>query len=146
VELRQRQPRERNEGYLRWLRQQFCSCGCGYPPPCDAAHIRSGSILYGKSYTGMGEKPSDRWAVPLNHTHHMAQHAHGDEIGWWSAQGIDPFALAIKLYKKYTDQNPKTSNRLNITKRRKNKLSKIKSAGFRKDGPKRKINSRGFRV
>ena len=94
----------------------------------------------------MGEKPSDRWAVPLNHTHHMAQHAHGDEIGWWSAQGVDPFALAIKLYKKYTEQNPKTSTRLNITKRRKNKLSKIKSAGFRKDGPKRKINSRGFRV
>src|SRR5580693_2121060 len=91
TELRQRQPRVRCPSYLAWLRRQPCCCGCGTPAPSDAAHIRTGSPWYGKPYTGMGEKPSDCWAVPLNRSCHMRQHDHGDEIGWFAAHGIDPF-------------------------------------------------------
>jgi hypothetical protein len=32
----------------------------------------------------------------------MAQHAHGDEIGWWRSRGVsDPFALCIEYYERY---------------------------------------------
>ena len=32
----------------------------------------------------------------------MAQHHHGDELGWWAAHGVtDPFALAITYYQRY---------------------------------------------
>jgi len=50
----------------------------------------------------MGQKPDDKWALPLKHQHHMAQHDHGDELGWWAARGVrDPFALAIEYYQRY---------------------------------------------
>lgn len=98
----ERQPRLHDEGYLAWLRQQPCACGCGKPAPSDAAHLRAGSILHGKPpITGMQIKPDDRWATPLNHDCHMRQHEFGDEVLWWSAHGIDPFKLAIRLYKEY---------------------------------------------
>src|SRR5437016_3362084 len=101
TELRQRQPRVECPQYLAWLRQQGCACGCGFTAPSDAAHIRAGSIRYGKDYTGMQQKPDDRWAVPLRHDHHMAQHQYGDEVGWWAAHGLDPFKLAIGYYGEY---------------------------------------------
>ena len=50
----------------------------------------------------MGVKPDDRWALPLKHTHHMAQHAHGNEVEWWKLQGVEnPFDLCITYYKRY---------------------------------------------
>jgi hypothetical protein len=102
VTLRQRQPRLRDEGYLKWLRQQRCACGCFRAPPCDAAHLRAGSLDYDKASPGMGAKPDDRWALPLKHLHHMDQHLSGDELGWWAARGIaDPFALCIQYYRRY---------------------------------------------
>jgi hypothetical protein len=98
--LRQRQPRLKDLGYLKWLRAQRCACGCLQAPPCDAAHLRATSFKYGK--TGGWGRPDDRWALPLKHNHHMAQHAHGDELAWWAAHGVtDPFALAISYYERY---------------------------------------------
>jgi hypothetical protein len=102
VSLRQRQPPVRDAGYLKWLRAQRCACGCQIGPPCDAAHLRAMSFQHGKSITGIGQKPDDKWALPLKHSHHMAQHAHGDELGWWQAHGVsDPHALCIEYYKRY---------------------------------------------
>jgi hypothetical protein len=50
----------------------------------------------------MGTRPDDRWALPLRHDHHMEQHIHGDELGWWKKHGVnDPFALAIEHYQRY---------------------------------------------
>jgi hypothetical protein len=77
-----------------------CAC-CGQPGPCDAAHIRAGSLAHDKPQTGMARKPDDKWALPLRHAHHMAQHRYGDEVGWWKAHGIDPFATAVRYYKQY---------------------------------------------
>ena len=100
MSLRQRQPRQKDEGYLRWLRKQRCACGCFQAPPCDAAHLRARSLDYNKE--SGGGRPDDRWALPLKHFHHMDQHRHGDELGWWAALGISyPFALAIEHYQRY---------------------------------------------
>jgi surface antigen len=100
VTLRQRQPPLRDPGYLAWLRKQRCAC-CKQAPPCDAAHLRATSFVYGKA-GGIGMKPDDRWALPLKHNHHMAQHAHGNELEWWAAQGVEnPFDLCVTYYKRY---------------------------------------------
>jgi hypothetical protein len=94
-ELRQRQPRERDPEYLAWLRTQPC-CLCGDNTSTEAAHLRVGSINHDKRETGKGEKPSDKWALPLCGDHHRQQHAAGDELAWWASYGIDPFALAMR--------------------------------------------------
>lgn len=65
---------------------------------CDAAHIRSGSALHRKKHTGAGQKPDDAWTLPLTRAEHVAQHDHGDELGWWRSKGIDPFDLAARIY------------------------------------------------
>lgn len=99
--LRQRQPRQSDLSYLKWLRTQSCVCGCYQGPPCDAAHLRARSHKYGKDEGG-GRRPDDRWALPLKHAHHMAQHAHGNELEWWTAHGVsDPFALCIEYQQRY---------------------------------------------
>ena len=106
TELRQKQPRIRNEGYLKWLRLKGCCCGCISRAPSDAAHLRAGSLAHDKPVTGMGIKPSDCWALPLRHDHHMAQHRHGSEVEWWNLHGIDPFALAKRYYAQYLAESP----------------------------------------
>lgn len=92
---KQRRPRERNEQHLKWIRTLRC-CICGKPGP-DPAHIRSASPLHGKRETGGGEKPSDKWVVPLCREHHDEQHKH-NELLWWAGKGIDPFGLALALH------------------------------------------------
>ncbi|HET9538082.1 MAG TPA: hypothetical protein VFP43_22505 [Mesorhizobium sp.] len=50
----------------------------------------------------MGQRPDDRWALPLKHHHHMAQHAYGNELEWWEKRGVaDPFGLCIDYYQRY---------------------------------------------
>lgn len=93
---KQRRPRERDEGHLAFIRLLRC-CLCGAPGP-DPAHIRSASNLHGKREVGGGEKPADKWTVPLCRTHHDEQHAAGDELKWWASKQIDPFGLALSLY------------------------------------------------
>lgn len=99
-ELKPKDPRQRDPGYLAWLRTLPCCCGCGKPAPSDAAHLRTG-------VTGMGRKPHDRLAVPLDHGCHMRQHAFGDEAAWFHAHGIEPLLLADRYYARYRRENPK---------------------------------------
>jgi hypothetical protein len=91
--------RERDTGYLAFLRRQPCAC-CGHPAPSDAAHIRMASPERGKRPTGMQVKPSDKFAVPLNRSCHMTQHS-GSEARFWSDRRLDPFAIADRLYAEY---------------------------------------------
>lgn len=93
---KQRRPRERDEKHLAFIRSLRC-CICGFPGP-DAAHIRAASIVHGKRESGMQEKPSDKWTVPLCRVHHDEQHAAGVELRWWASKGVDPFGLALSLY------------------------------------------------
>jgi hypothetical protein len=93
--LRQRQPREKNAKHLDYIRSLPC-CICG-GIDTEAAHIRTASLEHGKLHTGMAEKPSDKWAVPLCNRHHREQHDFGNELKWWASKGLDPFLLAITL-------------------------------------------------
>jgi hypothetical protein len=103
--LRQRRPRRLDAGYLAWLRGLPCAC-CGQRPPCDAAHLRAASAAYDKPITGTANKPDDCWALPLKHHHHMAQHAYGDELGWWAEHGVsDPFLLCQRYYERYRKEH-----------------------------------------
>ena len=95
--LRQRQPREEEPAYLAYIRTLPCLI-CRRPGPSDPAHLRTGARQYDKPHTGIGEKPSDQWVLPLCRTHHDDQHR-GNELAWWARQGIpDPFAVAMRLY------------------------------------------------
>ena len=94
--LTQRKPREQDAAFLAYVRSLPCTI-CRRPG-CDAAHIRAAAPQYGKRYTGKGEKPSDKWAVPLCRDHHREQHGMS-ELSFWLRYGIaDPFALAIALH------------------------------------------------
>lgn len=93
--VRQRQPRERDEAYLAYLRTLPCEICGGLG--CDPAHIRSPSLVHGKDQTGAGRKPSDKWALPLCRPHHDEQHR-TNELDWWAGYGINPFDRAQQLY------------------------------------------------
>ena len=96
--MNQRQPRIEDPAYLAYVRQLPCTI-CQRPGRSDPAHIRSAARQYGKRQTGLGEKPDDKWVLPLCRQHHDEQHRRGDELAWWASYGIaDPFALAIALY------------------------------------------------
>ncbi len=98
--MSQRQPRLVDDGYLAFLRLLPCTA-CGKPAPSDAAHIRFGSVLYGKRMVGMGEKPDDKWAVPLCRACHTDQHAH-NEFEWWMDHfRANPLEIAKVLYASY---------------------------------------------
>lgn len=96
VRTKQKRPRIEDEAHLKWIRTLRC-CIRGTPNP-DPAHIRSANPVYGKRETGGGEKPSDKWVVPLSREEHDAQHAAGNELLWWASKGIDPFGLALALH------------------------------------------------
>ncbi len=106
--LRQREPRVEDKAFLAYVRLQRC-CSCGAPPPSQAAHIRMACQERGKRATGKGEKPSDRWAVPLCQSCHQdgpgAQHR-GSEAAFWRRAGVDPFAIAEALYAAFKGAKP----------------------------------------
>lgn len=95
--MNSRQPREENPAYLAYVRTLPCLV-CARPGPNDPAHLRSAARQYGKRLTGMGEKPDDKWVLPLCRTHHEDQHRN-NELRWWARMGFpDPFAVALALY------------------------------------------------
>ena len=94
--LRQKEPRVRDEAHLDYIRSLAC-CICGDDTATEAAHIRTSSPTHGKRHTGLSEKPSDCWTVPLCGKCHREQHAFGNELQWWASKGIDPFILAMNL-------------------------------------------------
>lgn len=104
-ELRQRDPRVQCPAFLAFVRRCPC-CACPAPAPSQAAHIRMGNPAIGKRNAGIGEKPSDRWAVPLCADCHLdapdAQHKVG-ERKFWERVGVDPFALAAQLYAQFEE-------------------------------------------
>lgn len=102
-DLRQRQPRVECKAFLDFVRRRRC-CVCGENPPSQAAHLRAGCPERGKRPTGLGERPDDRWAVPLCARCHLdgagAQHRSGEER-FWRRVNIDPFAAAAALYEEF---------------------------------------------
>lgn len=69
------------------------------------AHVRFGDPDRGKPPTGMAEKPSDKWTVPLCPTHHLADQ-HGDnERLFWAKLGVDVIALCEELHASSGDRD-----------------------------------------
>jgi hypothetical protein len=93
---RRRRPRAQSREHLAFVRTLPCLV-CGSRKTVQAAHIRMASKTYGKRGTGMGEKPDDKFTVPLCPMHHTEQHA-GNEMTFWAKQGIDPFKVALTLF------------------------------------------------
>lgn len=126
-QLRQRQPRLLDPGFLAFLRLQRCCC-CGKYPPVEAAHIRIG--LFAK-----GMKPHDKHAVPLCGWCHRqspyAQHAM-NETEFWARWGLDPFDIAAKFYAEYGGDGGTPKKRRTIIRPRlpKERRAKIQSRGF----------------
>ena len=100
----QRQPRERDPGFLAFLRRQPCAArhlgGCD--GPVEAAHIRMSSAKHGTRNAGMQQKPHDRHATPLCRHHHQHDQHRGSEAAFWSRVGVDPFEVAARLYEQYS--------------------------------------------
>ena len=94
--LAQRDPRQRDEAFLAFVRKQPC-CVCAKPAPSDAAHIRAANPMLGKRYCGKGEKPHDRFATPLCRECHAQQHSMA-EMAFWAMVMLNPFKIAHDLY------------------------------------------------
>lgn len=90
-----RNPRQEDPKHLALIRQ--CPClACGHEP-CDAAHVRMASAMFGKKLPGAGAKPDDKWTVPLCREHHELQHKVG-ELTFWHHLDLSPLPIAQALY------------------------------------------------
>src|SRR5882762_6533182 len=108
TEVRQRQPRIKDDGFLKFTRTLPC-CVCGAIGRSQAAHIRMGNLSLGKEMTGRG-KPSDRFVTPLCGPVlgivppmigcHAEQHTMNEKV-FWHMTGLDPFIIAALNYARY---------------------------------------------
>lgn len=94
--MRFKAARIKDEAHLDFIRSLPCvSCGNGIET--EAAHLRSDNRKYGKTTTGMQQKPSDMWTLPLCGKCHRIQHT-GNEKNFWTNLGINPWVLALSLH------------------------------------------------
>lgn len=92
----QRRPRVTDSDYLAWIRSLPCLL-CGDNTTVEAAHVRMAEPRLHKRPTGKGEKPDDRWALPLCHAHHERQHSAGERV-FWEIRDVNPFAACLVLH------------------------------------------------
>lgn len=90
-----KRPRQKDDRHLRAIRKLPCLI-C-LRRPVEAAHLRTGSLIHGKHPTGAGEKPDDRWSLPLCPPDHRLQHM-GNEVLFYQAHGVEPFGVAALLW------------------------------------------------
>ncbi len=93
-------PSGKAPGHLDLIRQVPCILT---GRPAEVAHIRYADPAHGKGITGMGRKPEDKWVVPLcPELHRLLKGCQHDsaEREWWAQFGIDPCAVALRLYGK----------------------------------------------
>lgn len=98
--LRQKEPRQRDERHLKFIRGMEC-CLPFCKREAEPAHLRMDNLAIGKEPTGKGEKPHDKFCVPVCPYHHRigldCQH-NSNEREWWDLRGIDPWAIAARLW------------------------------------------------
>ncbi len=106
MQLRQRQPRIKDERFLTYIRGKRC-CACGSLTNIQAAHLRGARPDLGKRPTGMGERPDDKWSIPLCSNCHLDSPAAVHKIGearFFEKMSFDPFELAVALYDEFKQQ------------------------------------------
>jgi len=80
----------RDNKYLDFIRDQPC---CLTGKPAEAAHIRNASN------GGTSKKPSDTYALPLDHEKHICgEHGQGKDTFWGN---IDPYKFCVIYLAKY---------------------------------------------
>ena len=94
--MNSRQPRQHNEKHLDFVRSLPC-CICLDNTSTEAAHVRLASLRAGKRQVGKGERPDDKWTVPLCGAHHRMQHEIG-EAPFWKSVSRDPIFCALALW------------------------------------------------
>ncbi|HYE38256.1 hypothetical protein [Methylocaldum sp.] len=98
---KQHRGRERDNGYLAYLRRQPCAArhlgGCA--GPIDPAHIRYNDGP-DRQNPGGARKNHDHHANPLCRAHHDEQHR-GSERAFWDRVGKDAYATAAEHYAAY---------------------------------------------
>ena len=92
-----RHPRLYDPDYLAKVRQLPCLC-CLDNVSVEAAHVRYSDSRVAKVSPGIGQKPDDKWAVPLCGDHHREQHSIRNERRFWERHNIDPILIALALY------------------------------------------------
>jgi len=101
----QRQPRERDAGYLAFLRRQPCRIGIVAPGSCrgpiQACHVRYSDARRGKINAGLQTKPPDKYATSCCAHHHAEQHARGNEAAWWAGYGLNGLDEAERQFAEY---------------------------------------------
>ncbi len=96
---RQRQPRERSETHLAFIRQLPCLlCPDTHNTSTEACHVRMADRSIAKPITGIAVKPDDRFTLPMCSAHHRQQHENGNERDYWQYAGIDPIKTALALW------------------------------------------------
>ena len=89
----------------------------------------------------MQKKPDDRFAVPLNAWCHRGPgQQHDGEAKFWEARGLDPFAIAERLYAEYGGDggHPRQKRKTVKPRKPKDQRQKIRS---RREWPKRKFGT-----
>lgn len=97
--------RERDNGFLAYLRRQPCRIGLVAPGACEGAvqacHVRYADAAKDKPVSGLQVKPSDRYATSCCAHHHREQHARGNERAWWASYGLDGLEQAALQFAAY---------------------------------------------
>lgn len=98
--------RERDPGFLAYLRRQPCEArhlgGC--VGPTEAAHVRYSDASKGATNPGMQRKNHDRHANPLCNFHHQHDQHKRNERAFWSGLGKDAYDTAAGHYAAYRRQ------------------------------------------
>jgi hypothetical protein len=82
--------RHRNKEHLRFVTKQACLvCGRKHSDPHHLGFMQPRAL---------GRKVSDEFAVPLCRIHHREVHRASDEPAWWRRIGVEPVAVARKLW------------------------------------------------
>jgi len=83
----------------------------------EVCHVRYADAAHNKRNTGMAEKPSDMWCLPLTPEEHRlgnsSQHS-TSEREWWQGHGIDPLQACKDLYSISTNDNYDEGERLHL--------------------------------
>lgn len=93
---KQRDPRQHDDAHLGFIRQLPCLI-CGNNIGTEAAHLRRSDLRAGKRHSGIGERPHDRWTLPLCGRCHRLQHDQGEDRFWDHAM-IDPTFVCLALW------------------------------------------------
>jgi hypothetical protein len=82
--------RHRDKEHLRFVGKQACLvCGRKHSDPHHLGFMQPRAL---------GRRVSDEFAVPLCRIHHREVHRVSDEPAWWKRMGIEPVAVARKLW------------------------------------------------